>query len=555
MAVIAQTPATLDIVAVKGDDLTVTLSVTESSVAYNWTGATVATAILDSTGATVATNFTTATPANGTLTMSLSDTNTTTLGVGSYRYWLSVTKSSATRTWLAGLLTVMETGWGGTSSSSASLSITTGSATVSISNVATVAASVTVSDAGGYYTATDVEGVLAEVPSLYGARLGARTVFLGDSITSANASDTVNYQWGMSFPTIATYKSLGKIQRVANAGVSGNTTAQMLARFTTDVTAYAPSLVVITAGTNDWNDATATSLATYQSGIAALVAACRGIGAAPVLCTVPPNIISSARRARTTLGNAWLRQYAQQQGIPLVDFYNLLVDPATGGYLSAYNNDGTHPNNPGYVAMGELVASTLATWNTPVVSLLPQENADPNNLVLNGLNLTTTGSGTSLMPTSWSVQSSAHPTGVTGSLVTGDSSIKGNWWQVAAVGATSTNNEFQTVSGIIGGHVYAHVGRFKATGMRAADSGSGSQWLIGAAFNSTLNVAGYDWRVAASHSYDVSEGVYYHVMTAPSDATTLLVRRQLLNTTSGNGTLQVAQVGVYDLTALGLSTT
>ena len=162
MAVIAQTPATLDIVAVKGDDLTVTLSVTESSVAYDWTGATVATAILDSTGATVATNFTTVTPANGTLTMSLTDTNTTTLGVGSYRYWLSVTKSSATRTWLAGLLTVMETGWGGTSSSSASLSITTGSATINISSINVTATGVSVADTAGYYTATNVETVLAE---------------------------------------------------------------------------------------------------------------------------------------------------------------------------------------------------------------------------------------------------------------------------------------------------------------------------------------------------------------------------------------------------------
>jgi hypothetical protein len=164
MAVIAQTPATLDIVAVKGDDLTVTLSVTESSVAYDWTGATVATAILDSTGATVATNFTTATPANGTLTMSLSDANTTTLGVGSYRYWLSVTKSSATRTWLAGLLTVMETGWGGTSSSSASLSITTGSVSLTTTTlVASAAANISVADASGYWQGTNVEAVLAEV--------------------------------------------------------------------------------------------------------------------------------------------------------------------------------------------------------------------------------------------------------------------------------------------------------------------------------------------------------------------------------------------------------
>ena len=106
--------------------------------------------------------------------MSLSDTNTTTLGVGSYRYWLSVTKSSATRTWLAGLLTVMETGWGGTSSSSASLSIMTGSATVSITSIAELASAVSVVDSGNYFVGTNVETVLAELaPRLVAAPTAA----------------------------------------------------------------------------------------------------------------------------------------------------------------------------------------------------------------------------------------------------------------------------------------------------------------------------------------------------------------------------------------------
>ena len=223
MAVIAQTPATLDIVAVKGDDLTVTLSVTESSVAYDWTGATVATAILDSTGATVATNFTTATPANGTLTMSLTDTNTTTLGVGSYRYWLSVTKSSATRTWLAGAFTVMEAGWGGTSSSSASLSITTGATTVAISNIATVASSVSLVDAANYYAAANVETAFAEIPASIGVWVPAATGIAATDTANVQAaltnnagkcvrlpSGTWNVTGGLTIPANTTLQGLGR---------------------------------------------------------------------------------------------------------------------------------------------------------------------------------------------------------------------------------------------------------------------------------------------------------------------------------------------------------
>lgn len=383
---------------------------------------------------------------------------------------------------------------------------------------------------------------------------GNRVVFLGDSVTIAQANDTPNAGWGASYPSYATYLSKGRIIRARNAGTAGNRTTDLVARFNTDVTPYKPSVVIIMGGTNDWNDAGPETLATYQANVTALVAKCRDIDAQPVLCTVPPNVISTGRRQRTIIGNTWLRRYASEQGIPLVDFYNLLVDPATGGYLSAYALDGTHPNNPGYVAMGAYLWNTLASIFPPVDQLLPMENADPNNLLTNGLNLTTTGAGTSLMPTGWSVQTSVHPAGVTGSLVTGDATIKGNWWRVVADGtATGTNNEFVTVAGIVPGHTYAHVGRFKATGMRGADAGSGSGFLIGTAFNAVLNNPAYDFRVASTHYYDVAEGAFYQEMLAPPDASTALVRRQLIQSAAGAGTLQVAQSGLYDLTAMGIA--
>ena len=106
MATISQAPATLDIVAVKGDDLTITLTITENSVAYDWTGATVATSILDSSGTEVATDFTVTTSAGGILTLALTDANTTTLGVATYRWQVNVTVRSspftATRSSVAG---------------------------------------------------------------------------------------------------------------------------------------------------------------------------------------------------------------------------------------------------------------------------------------------------------------------------------------------------------------------------------------------------------------------------------------------------------------------
>ena len=213
MAVVSQAPAGLDIVAVKGDDLTLTLSVTESAVNYDWTGATVATAILQD-GTAVATNFTTSTPANGTLVLSLTDTQTTTLGAAVYRYWVSVTKASATRTWLAGTLSVMEAGWGGNSTSSASLSITTGAATIAVTGQVTGAQgqwdtaqtinaqtgtsySLVAGDVGKLVTLTNASAITLTVPSGLGlsngtridlAQLGAGQVTVAASGTTINAS-------------------------------------------------------------------------------------------------------------------------------------------------------------------------------------------------------------------------------------------------------------------------------------------------------------------------------------------------------------------------------
>lgn len=263
MAVISQAPAPLDLVAVKGDDLTITLTITENGIAYDWTGATVATSITDNTGTAVATNFTTATPASGTLTLTLNDTQTSTLGVATYRWQVNVTKASATRTWLAGALSVMQPGWGGTSTSSASLSITTGAGTVAIGGGvtgatgtaatiavgtvttgapgsaatvtnagtssaavfnfsipqgvagATVASGVSVADTADRYAATNVETALAEVATIWKhkpsrsfmqnlALVDRPTTFVVMADSTSNGTDEWAYltaQWlGTQFP-------------------------------------------------------------------------------------------------------------------------------------------------------------------------------------------------------------------------------------------------------------------------------------------------------------------------------------------------------------------
>ena len=124
MTAIVQAGANQPLSFVCGDDVSLRLTVTENSVAYSWTGATVTTSII-ANGAAVATNFTTATSSGGILDLSLTDTETTTLGLGTFDYWVKVTKASVTSTWVAGQLTMHAAQYGSASSLSSSVTNTT----------------------------------------------------------------------------------------------------------------------------------------------------------------------------------------------------------------------------------------------------------------------------------------------------------------------------------------------------------------------------------------------------------------------------------------------
>lgn len=124
MTTIAKIPAALDLAATVGSDLLATVTVTENGNPFSFSGATIDTIIYNLDGSTNSTNFTTSTT-NNVLTLTLSDTATTALGSDSFTWELRVTKSSITSPWLAGTLTIVPRGVGGTSTTSTTLSITT----------------------------------------------------------------------------------------------------------------------------------------------------------------------------------------------------------------------------------------------------------------------------------------------------------------------------------------------------------------------------------------------------------------------------------------------
>jgi lysophospholipase L1-like esterase len=366
------------------------------------------------------------------------------------------------------------------------------------------------------------------------SRPGNYAVFLGDSITIGHDDPTNNIH-ADSWPTYAGLLSGQRIQTIRNAGVGGNTSAQMLARFDTDVTPYGPSLVTLLCGTNDIGGAV--PFATFQANVQALVAKIRGIGAGPVLATIPPNNDSS-RHANITLWNTWLRLYASRQGIPLLDFYAVLVDPANGNYLAANDGgDGTHPSNAGYLAMGAHAATALAPLLPTAYPPLPAENTQVQNLLTDGLFLGSVSGG---IASGWGLYGS-QPSGAVPSVVT-DSNVLG---KMQRVDATATTSDMLLVQNLgapgTGGSGNYSIGDVLAVCGVMSNSGIGADCRV----NFWPGQA-----APAAVTQNVTRGVFYSLATVPSGTTTLDF---LLYFRAGTGSAQFGRLGVYNLTRLGLA--
>ncbi|WP_025277731.1 SGNH/GDSL hydrolase family protein [Barnesiella viscericola] len=185
-----------------------------------------------------------------------------------------------------------------------------------------------------------------------------RVVFIGNSITAG---------WVNQHPDFFTRN--GYIGR----GISGQTSYQMLLRFREDVVALAPEVVVINAATNDIAENTGPYVEEYTLGnIASMADLARANGIKVILTTTLPSAhfgwnpaIKDAPAKITALNNR-LREYAQEQGIPFVDYYSDMVNPEDEGQQAQYTGDGVHPNSQGYDVMEALI--------TPVIESLLHSN-------------------------------------------------------------------------------------------------------------------------------------------------------------------------------------
>jgi lysophospholipase L1-like esterase len=182
-----------------------------------------------------------------------------------------------------------------------------------------------------------------------------RVVFMGDSITDG---------WGRGqFAATAPFFT-GK--PYVNRGISGQTTAQMLLRFYSDVVAHKPKAVVILAGTNDIaGNLGPVTMESIENNLAAMADIARANNIKVVMASVMP--VCDYHRPQTaqrppekikTL-NEWSRATASTNGYVYLDYYTPMLDDKD--MLKAeLTGDGLHPNAAGYAVMAPLAEKAIA---------------------------------------------------------------------------------------------------------------------------------------------------------------------------------------------------
>ena len=187
-----------------------------------------------------------------------------------------------------------------------------------------------------------------------GSHKGPAVVFIGDSITQL---------WGQEKTGHPDFFSKNNY---VNKGISGNKTTDMLSRFQKDVIDLDPYCVVIEGGTNDIAAFTSENI---LERIKKMAETARKAHIDVVVGSVPPSnsfpkLPDFRPEDRIIELNGMIKQWADSEGIPYVDYYSVLVDDQKG-LKEAYQKDTVHPNAAGYTAMEGVIAPILKTVLSP----------------------------------------------------------------------------------------------------------------------------------------------------------------------------------------------
>lgn len=188
-------------------------------------------------------------------------------------------------------------------------------------------------------------------------------IALGTSITEGGWVGGDPNRWTAKLPASLTALLPGASITVINAGVSGNTSADMLSRLPA-VLANNPGagLVFMETSVNDFKTAGGLTIAQSEANMRSMIAQCELAGCRVIIGTSSPFTITSGFSwSKQIEGNKMAARVATERGLPLVDLFNPLTD------LAAYQTaDGLHPNTSGNQVWADNIAKVIAALQTGV---------------------------------------------------------------------------------------------------------------------------------------------------------------------------------------------
>jgi lysophospholipase L1-like esterase len=170
-----------------------------------------------------------------------------------------------------------------------------------------------------------------------------RAVFMGDSLTTTR-----------KYPEyFCSLLGGSDIFFVSNAGIGGNTTTQMLARFQTDVVALSPDVVFIMGGTNDVLNTVPTPIGEFMSNMKSMIDIARANGIMPVVLLAAPCGPTTAMQNSYGLYQQSLSVMCLNENVTCIWPWFDSIDPVTGLWLAGTGDDDNHPTYVANMKMAE----------------------------------------------------------------------------------------------------------------------------------------------------------------------------------------------------------
>jgi len=209
-----------------------------------------------------------------------------------------------------------------------------------------------------------------------------RVVCFGDSVTGVYYHTGSRRAYADMLEIALNRVSPGGLVEVINAGISGHTTVNALARIDRDVLMHKPDLVTVMFGLNDM---VRVPLEEYRANLEAIVSKCRDDGAEVVLAT-PNNVIDTDNRPTEGLRSYCdaVRQVARELEVPLCDCYREFDAVRANDYLDwrLLMSDAIHPNMDGHKQIARQLAQTITRQRVSLVDVGPQQPAIVHTLAL-----------------------------------------------------------------------------------------------------------------------------------------------------------------------------